>query len=342
MKPNSILLIDDEKVILASLGHSLMEKGYDVDTAENSQVAFEKISQNNYSVVITDLRIPERDGLEMVNEMKAKCPETYFLVLTGHATLDSAIKAIRIGVADFMLKPCDDKQVIDRIGLCLEQLERKWNVEKQTKELAEINKKLKEEILLKNEIESQLRISRQELLAHNETLQKLSIIDPLTGVFNRRYLNETFAKEIKRAGREKSEIGFLIIDIDYFKLYNDTYGHQAGDECLKAVSNALDVHINRPTDFVARYGGEEFCVVLPGTGLQGSLQVAEALRKSIEDLKLEHGSSKVQNTLTISVGVSSGVPQFPFVYKDMISSADKALYLAKENGRNRVEAGTYP
>ncbi len=342
MKLNSILLIDDEKVILASLGHSLKEKGYKVDTAENSEIALEKIGKQTYSVVITDLRIPGKDGLEVVNEMKLICPETHFLVLTGHATLESAIQAIRIGVADFMLKPCDDKQVIDRVALCLEQIERKFNVEEQAKNLEAINKKLQEEITLKNEIENGLRKSRQELLEHNEILQQLSILDSLTGVFNRRYLNETFDKETKRAGREQSEISHLIIDIDYFKLFNDTYGHQAGDECLRKVASTLDQHINRPTDFVARYGGEEFSVVLPGTNMEGAKQVAETLRKSIEDLNIEHSTSRVNKFITISVGVSGGIPKSPFLYKDLISSSDNALYEAKEKGRNRVECKGLP
>ena len=219
MKHNSILLIDDEEIILSSLKFSLEGKGYSVDTADSSKDALEKISLRHYSVVITDLRIPGQDGLETVNEMKLKSPGTHFMILTGHATLDSAIEAIRVGVDDFLLKPCDDKQVLDRVGMCLEQIETKWDIEIKTRELAEINQKLQEEICRKNEIENELRQSHQELMEHNETLQQLSILDPLTGVFNRRYLNETFEKEAKRALREGSEISFMIMDIDYFKWF---------------------------------------------------------------------------------------------------------------------------
>ncbi len=220
-------------------------------------------------------------------------------------------------------------------------MKRKWAVEKHTSDLENINKKLKEELELKDKIENELRKSQESLLQHNQTLQQLSILDALTGVFNRRYFDETLDKEVKRSAREKQELCLLMMDIDYFKNFNDTYGHQAGDDCLKRVSNALDNNLHRPADFIARYGGEEFAVVLPGTSSQGGIQVAESLRSAVSGLSIPHKSSKTIDHVTVSIGLAYGIPHSIHSEKNLIACADRALYKAKDQGRNRIELESF-
>lgn len=169
-----------------------------------------------------------------------------------------------------------------------------------------------------------------------EKLQRLSVIDGLTGIGNRRLFDETLGNEWKRVIRDKFPISLILLDIDFFKLYNDSYGHQAGDTCLKQVATALDLCVQRPADLVARYGGEEFAVILPETTLEGASSLAESIRSSIESLKIEHNKSTVSPYVTVSIGVSTLVPERVASYEQLILNADKALYRAKEKGRNQI------
>lgn len=174
---------------------------------------------------------------------------------------------------------------------------------------------------------------RREL---EEKLKRLSVLDGLTGIGNRRLFDETLDKEWKRAMRDQLPLSLILLDIDFFKLYNDSYGHQGGDTCLKQVATALAQCSQRPADLVARYGGEEFAVILPETNLEGASNLAEAIRSSIENLKIEHNKNTASSYVTVSSGVSVMTPNRGALCEQLISNADKALYQAKENGRNQV------
>jgi len=169
-----------------------------------------------------------------------------------------------------------------------------------------------------------------------EKLQRLTSLDGLTGIANRRYFDEHFEREWKRAIRCRKPLSLIMCDIDFFKFYNDTYGHMNGDECLKKVANALNETIKRPGDLVSRYGGEEFAVVLPETDEKGALAVAEILRIDVESLKIEHINSSSSKYVTISLGVATAIPNMDSSLIELIIAADKALYQAKKEGRNRV------
>lgn len=173
-----------------------------------------------------------------------------------------------------------------------------------------------------------------------DKLQKLSIMDGLTEIGNRRFFDDTLAKEWKRAMRDQFPVSIVLLDIDFFKLYNDAYGHLEGDTCLKRVAAALKNCIQRPADLVARYGGEEFVMILPETTSEGASSMAEAVRSSIENLKIEHTQNKVSSYVTVSAGVSTLIPQRGTFSEQLIAYADKALYRAKENGRNQVNVET--
>ena len=168
----------------------------------------------------------------------------------------------------------------------------------------------------------------------NETLARLATIDGLTQVANRRFFDQTMSREWNRLKRTGQPLSLILSDVDFFKHYNDTYGHQAGDDCLRAVAGALDAHVRRGGDCVARYGGEEFSVVLPGTYPEGAVCVAEFLRAAVEELAMEHKNSSVSSVVTISLGVATAFPSPELTEEALIESADKALYEAKASGRN--------
>jgi diguanylate cyclase (GGDEF)-like protein len=169
-------------------------------------------------------------------------------------------------------------------------------------------------------------------------LQTQSGQDWLTGLANRRRFDEMLQQEWGRARRDETSLAVLMIDIDYFKPFNDTYGHQAGDTCLQQAAKALGEVVSRPGDLPARYGGEEFVVVLPQTDAAGAAIVAEKMRAKVEALRIPHASSQVSNRVTISIGVAAMVPPEKSEPAVLIAAADKALYRAKREGRNRVRS----
>ncbi len=177
----------------------------------------------------------------------------------------------------------------------------------------------------------------EELRKANEKLKNLSISDSLTQIANRRRFDECLDYEWKRLIRETKPMSLILCDIDFFKLYNDSYGHQDGDDCLIAVAQAIKSSIKRSTDLVARYGGEEFAIILPNTPAEGALHLAEAIRANIRNLKIAHATSKADHYVTLSIGISSATPQKNTLPGPIIAAADKALYEAKKNGRNCIE-----
>jgi diguanylate cyclase (GGDEF)-like protein len=173
----------------------------------------------------------------------------------------------------------------------------------------------------------------------NAQLQMLASLDGLTSISNRRSLDDRFELEWKRALRVQAPLALLMVDIDHFKQFNDFYGHQAGDECLRRVARTIASRVRRPEDLVARYGGEEFAVLLPHTELEGALILAEELRAAILGLVIEHRGSS-SGCITVSIGCSVCRPADGGIRSELLQSADAALYKAKQAGRNRVEAGT--
>lgn len=188
---------------------------------------------------------------------------------------------------------------------------------------------------------SLVRVARDitEIKGLEDELRSLTLTDGLSGIGNRRKLDLFFEREWGRAVRNKSVISLVMIDIDYFKDYNDTYGHQPGDECIKRVAQSIDGILKRPGDIVVRYGGEEFAVVMPGTDKEGALVMAERLRSEIEGLNIEHSSTET-GRVTISLGVACKEPGKKDSPEDLFSAADKALYKSKKDGRNRVSFST--
>jgi diguanylate cyclase (GGDEF)-like protein/PAS domain S-box-containing protein len=179
--------------------------------------------------------------------------------------------------------------------------------------------------------------SRRQLEEANSMLERISNHDGLTAIPNRRSFEHFYELEWRRACREHKWISLVMIDVDFFKSFNDHYGHLAGDQCLKHIAHALQV-LNRPGDLVARYGGEEFVAVLSGTDRAGAVLMAERMRERVQMLKLPHEQSKISPHVTISLGVATEVPEANANPLNLVLKADQALYLAKSRGRNRVQA----
>jgi len=171
-----------------------------------------------------------------------------------------------------------------------------------------------------------------------EQMEKLSVTDPLTKLHNRMYFDSEYAKEWKRSLRLKAPLSIIMIDIDFFKNINDTYGHIFGDDCLKVIAQTLAKEAKRPTDRVARYGGEEFVMLLPNTNAEGTKTIANRIRKAVEDISVDFEGETVK--MTISIGGATAIPEIKDDRSSLLRRSDSALYLAKENGRNQYQAET--
>jgi diguanylate cyclase (GGDEF)-like protein/PAS domain S-box-containing protein len=185
-----------------------------------------------------------------------------------------------------------------------------------------------EDITERKNVEAQLQRSREEL-------ERLSRQDGLTGLANRRFFDDSLRREFLRSARERSPLALVIGDADCFKAFNDRHGHVQGDECLRRIAGQFAAVCRRPADLAARYGGEEFALVLPDTSLEAAANMAEALRRAVESLAIPHAASTVGDRVTVSLGVAVSVPQRGDTPEGLVESADRALYEAKQQGRNR-------
>ncbi len=184
--------------------------------------------------------------------------------------------------------------------------------------------------------EARLQAEHQALKARNEALHKQAASDGLLAMANRREFERVFQLEWRRAAREQQPISLLLIDVDHFKLYNDTYGHLEGDECLRQVADVLQAAAARPGDLVARYGGEEMVIIMPCTCLEGATRMAQRVHNLLAERALAFPESPVADHLTVSIGVASTLPQHGIDRHTLIKQADEGLYLAKAKGRNRT------
>ncbi len=232
------------------------------------------------------------------------------------------------------------REIADVFGYLQSMAERLQNTYRQLTAAIEAGRHYREQLeSTLSRREREIRSRTIELEHTNRKLKTLSSVDELTGLPNRRQFGETLDQVWRHCMREQQSVAIVLIDIDHFKAYNDTYGHQAGDQCLSKIGGALSASVWRPFDLVARYGGEEFIMVLANTDLTDALGVAERTRRVVEDLAIEHTGSG-SGRVTLSLGAAAVVPGRDSGYDELIQQADDALYHAKAVGRNRVAAGT--
>jgi diguanylate cyclase (GGDEF)-like protein len=316
-----VLVVDDDKLSRLQIKWALQQEGYRVVEALNGEQCLILYAQLKPDIVLLDALMPVVDGFtccarmrEFAKQQQKNHYQTPILMITGLEDQASVDRAFEVGATDFLTKPIHWAIFNHRIRRLIEQ----------------------------SRLEQEKQVLYQQLEEANRMLLRLVSTDGLTQVANRRRFDEYLEQEWQRLAREKAPLSLVLCDIDFFKLYNDTYGHLAGDRCLQQVATAISAVVKRPADLVARYGGEEFAVILPNTPANGGIYVAEAIRAAISQLEIAHEKSLVQHYITLSLGVTSLIPSHDTNPTQLITAADSALYRAKEEGRDRVVQANLP
>ncbi len=293
-----LLIVDDEEIMREFLKEVLGEEGYSIDLACSGREAVDKMQVDQYDVIITDIVMPELDGLGVVAAAKRLPYEVAVVVMTGYASMETAVESMKLGASDYITKPFN----IDQIR-----------------------------IIVSNALEA--RVLRKRA-AEGEFYKELSRKDGLTELYNHRFFHQLLDTEVSRAERYGRVVSLLMIDIDDFKRYNDTHGHPAGDLILRRLARLLK-RSSRNCDFVARYGGEEFAVIVPEVKPDSARRMAERVRNLIDESDFEGEEALPGGRLTISVGVAT-FPAQAESKRELLEHADQALYQAKAAGKNRV------
>ncbi len=305
-----LLIVDDDAATRAFLSLAMQRDGHQVVEARTGEECLAVAQQDYQDIVLLDAQMPIMDGFTCCAELKATLGDTCppVIIITGLADKKSVDRAFSVGAIDYATKPIHMAVLRHRVR----------------------------QVLKERELRNQLAAINQQLAAANRELQKLARIDSLTQVANRRYFEEMLEREWNRLARSQEPLGILLCDLDFFKQYNDTYGHLAGDRCLKDICSALKHSVQRPADLIARYGGEEFVVLLPNTDIPGTLAVAERIHQVIRNMAIPHVGSQTSDTVTMSIGAAAMIPDLSHHPAKLVDIADRALYSAKHRGRNQT------
>jgi diguanylate cyclase (GGDEF)-like protein len=303
-----ILIVDDSATIRAGLRGLVEKMGHSAIEADNGDKALSTYLRDRPDLVLIDVMMPVMDGYEAARRIRKSSPDEWvpIIFLSSKEDDQDLDRAIEAGGDDYLIKPVS---------------------------YVVLNAKIRALHRIETMRSKVVEVSR-DLAAANRELEKLSRQDGLTGIANRRYFDSYLLTEVRRAARERSPLSLVLSDVDDFKAFNDSYGHQAGDDCLRQVATALSSAGRRPADLAARYGGEEFAMILPGTVVDGAVDVAQTVSRVIAGLAIPHARSGAGH-ITLSQGIVSLVPEKETSPEDLIQRADQALYQAKQQGRNR-------
>lgn len=304
-----ILVADDSRTIRAGIARLVEKMGYTVVQACDGAEAVEVYERERPNLVLIDVMMPTMDGYEAARCMRASRPDewTPIIFLSSMEADQDLDRAIEAGGDDYLVKPVSFVVLNAKIRAM-------HRIETMRRKLVDLS---------------------GELSSANRELERISQQDALTQIANRRHFDSYLSQELKRALRQKSELSLILIDIDHFKRFNDRYGHQMGDGCLRQVASALAAGCRRPADLAARYGGEEFAIILPETSMAGAVAVSDSLRKALAELAVPHADSDVSPFVTMSQGIVSVIPDSQATSEHLIERADLALYEAKAKGRDR-------
>lgn len=324
----SILVVDDSQSVLMLLTATLKKSGYtDIHGVRSAVEAFRVLGlegggplRDDVDLILMDVYMDGIDGIEACSRIKKveAFKDVPVVVVTSIGDAEVLEKAFVAGAVDYIVKPFKELEFLARVRSVL---------------------RMKNEIDRRKMREAELVEVTHQLEEANRRLRLFSYKDGLTDICNRRYFDEFIVREWGRGMRQHTAISMILLDIDYFKAYNDSLGHLEGDECLKKVAKCLAASVHRSGDFVSRYGGEEFAIVLPVTDEAGAVVVAERIRQELVTLAISHPMSSVSEFLTASLGVATVVPDRGMAPASLVLATDQALYLAKRQGRNRFVIG---
>lgn len=321
--PVRVLLVDDQAMIGEAVRRALAQQPHlEFHYCGNSAEAVKVAETVKPTVILQDLVMPGLDGLTLVRRYRANplTKDIPIIVLSTKEEPTVKSEAFALGANDYLIKLPDAIELTARV---------------RHHSKAYLNQLQRDAAYLA------LHDSQRKLMEINIELQRLTKVDGLTGLSNRRYFNEYIAAQWKLALRDATALSILMIDVDNFKLYNDTYGHLAGDEVLKSVAAAMHKTFVRPTDLTARFGGEEFVVILPATAFVPLQSLGDRLCRNVEALHIPQSGSTSGQYVTISVGGATATPQPEDSFLQLIETADGALYAAKESGKNRAVTRKY-
>lgn len=318
-----ILIVDDQPDNLELLSVICSFQGYEVTLSDRGRLAIELAKQELPHLILLDISMPEMDGYTVCQILKSdsNTKDIPIIFISVLKEIENKTQAFQFGGNDYITKPFQIEDVLLRVETQLKF----YNVQT---ELKQKNQQLAKEIQDRQAAET-------KLLKLNHKLSKLATLDSLTNIANRHYFDEMLNKEWQRGQIESSPLGLILCDIDYFKKYNDCLGHQAGDDCLRRVAQAISQTVRHSGDLAARYGGEEFAVILPQTSPKNALCVAENIRLQIQRLDIPHPNSAVSDRVSLSLGISCVVPNSETTKEELLATADTALYKAKNAGRDR-------
>lgn len=335
LKDTKILVVDDQPANLEIMACFLQALGVQTLTLSSGEEVSDCAAAEQPDLILLDVMMPGKDGYSTCRELKSNPLTAEIPVIFASALkhADEKVKGFEVGGVDYITKPLELAEVKAR-------LETHLHLRQRQSQLQDLNQKLTQEVRQRQHEAEILRQVQTQLQVRNQKLQELATVDALTRIGNRRRFDQALLVEWRRAQREQTPLSLILCDVDFFKLYNDHFGHQQGDLCLQEIAAALLSCLKRPSDLLCRYGGEEFAVILPNTHAQGALYLAENLRQAVAAKQLQCPvlPSASSDCVSLSLGVATHSPTRPFKggAVALLSGADRALYRAKAQGRNRV------
>ncbi|MBP0030186.1 diguanylate cyclase domain-containing protein [Roseofilum sp. Guam] len=311
--PPRVLAIAADPQLRSEIRTLMSNQGYAVTEVDGAIAGLRLAQKTEPDIILLDGSLSDGDSLTCCQQLqtlwyaKTTSETPGIFMLHSLDDPDWVTQALNLGIVDMIAKPIHGTLLVQRVKRWWEQTQK-----------------------------------FQELTDANQELQRLAGIDRLTQLANRHYFDETLEREVRQMKRAQTPLSLILADVDYFKLYNDCYGHLQGDRCLQEIAQGIQRAVRRPQDLVARYGGEEFAVILPQTDAIGAIAVARNIRHEIRQLHIPHAQSEVSDYITLSLGIACAFPEDNCSAIQLIQAADRGLYRAKEQGRDRLEESDEP